>query len=238
MEMWLRGAIVALLTVIGATLVLTREDRLNLVKTNYTGRRERTVSSVSSLKLHCCLSENTFDRCHISWHFEPSGKNLTEMNTKNQTLCNETTFAKCNLTDICNNMPCNLQNIKESDTGLYYCKVKVDIPILSDLQSYETKVIVTSEKEDRDQSENLWMWIIVGASSFVLVVIALLVIRVVQKRGCSRSIEEPIYANTRTGKPSPRLMPADNPKSASSSQDLRTPISARRYEGGNQRYKY
>ncbi|XP_023195040.1 uncharacterized protein LOC111609676 isoform X3 [Xiphophorus maculatus] len=106
------------------------------------------------------------------------------------------------------------------------------------VQSQTTKSQVTSEKEDRDPSENLWMWIIVGASSFVLVVIALLVIRVVQKRGCSRSIEEPIYANTRTGKPSPRLMPADNPKSASSSQDLRTPISARVYEGGNQKYKY
>lgn len=127
--------------VIGATLVLTREDRLNLVTTNYTGRRERTISSGSSLKLHCCLSENTFDRCRVSWHFEPSGKNLTEMNTKNQTLCNETTFAKCNLIDICNSMPCNLRNINESDTGWYYCKVKVEIPKLSELQSYKTKVI-------------------------------------------------------------------------------------------------
>ncbi|XP_027882627.1 uncharacterized protein LOC114150434 isoform X2 [Xiphophorus couchianus] len=237
MEMWLKGAIVALLTVIGATLVLTREDRLNLVETNYTGRRERTVSSGSSLKLHCCLTHDKAERCHISWHFESSGKNLTEME-KNKTLCNQTIFANCSLVDICYNMTCNLSNINESDTGWYYCKVKVEIPRLSELQSYKTKVIVTSEKEDHDQSENLWMWIIVGASSFVLVVIALLVIRVVQKRGCSRSIEEPIYANTRTGKPSPRLMPADNPKSASSSQDLRTPISARGYEGGNQRYKY
>ncbi|XP_023195039.1 uncharacterized protein LOC111609676 isoform X2 [Xiphophorus maculatus] len=237
MEMWLRGAIVALLTVIGATLILTREDRLNLVKTNDTGRRERTVSSGSSLKLHCCLTHDKAERCQISWHFESSGKNLTEME-KNKTLCNQTTLTNCNLVDICYNMSCNLSNITESDTGLYYCKVNVEIPRLSELQSYKTEVIVTSEKEDRDPSENLWMWIIVGASSFVLVVIALLVIRVVQKRGCSRSIEEPIYANTRTGKPSPRLMPADNPKSASSSQDLRTPISARVYEGGNQKYKY
>ncbi|XP_043985263.1 uncharacterized protein LOC122838587 isoform X1 [Gambusia affinis] len=235
MEMWLKGAILALLTVLGATLVLTRGDRLNLEETNDTGRRERTVSPGSSLKLHCCLNHEEAERCQVSWHFEPSGKNLTER-AKKTPLCNRTILKNCN--DMCDNMSCILSNISESDIGWYYCEVKIEIPRLKQLQSNKTKVIVTREKEDRDQSENLWMWIVVGASSFVLVVTALLVTCVVQKKRCSRSIEEPVYANTRLGKPSPRLMPADNPKSASSSQDLRTPISPRRYEGRNQRYKH
>ncbi|XP_016518829.1 uncharacterized protein LOC103155170 isoform X3 [Poecilia formosa] len=255
MEMWLKSAIVALLTVIGATLVLTSEIQLNLEKTNDTGRRERRVSPGSSLKLHCCLTQDKPDRCltqdkagrcltqdkaercHVSWYFQSSGKNLTEMDTE-KPLCNWTIVKDCNLSDICHNMPCDLSNINESDIGWYYCKVKIDIPTLRELESSKTKVIVTSQKEENDQNENLWMWIIVGASSFVLVLTALLVACVVRKRGCSRSIEEPVYVNTRLGKPSPRLMPADNPKSVSASQDLRTPISARRYEGRNQRYKH
>lgn len=125
-------------SVIGATLVLTRGDRLNLEETNDTGRRERTVSPGSSLKLHCCLIHEEAGRCQVSWHFEPSGKNLTERAKKNP-LCNRTILEKCN--DMCDNMSCILSNISESDIGWYYCKVTIEIPRLKQLQSNKTKVI-------------------------------------------------------------------------------------------------
>ncbi|XP_017159842.1 uncharacterized protein LOC108166235 isoform X2 [Poecilia reticulata] len=229
METWLKSAIVALLTVAGATLVIPREYNIYL----NTRENKEIVPLGSSLILHCCVAIEKPERCRVTYYFE--GFNQTD---KKEICCNTTDPTKCNSTrDGCQST-CTLFNISERDYGFYSCKVTVEIPVLSEVSSKRTEVRLTSQKEE-NENENLWMWIIVGASSFVLVVIALLVICVVRKRGCSRSIEqEPVYVNTRLGNPSPRLMPADNPKSASSSQDLRTPISDRRYEGRNQRYKH
>ncbi|XP_054911585.1 uncharacterized protein LOC129376117 isoform X2 [Poeciliopsis prolifica] len=231
MEMWLKSAIVALLTVAGAALVVPREHNI------YLNTRENKVHVPlgSSLTLHCCIPLNKSDRCRVNYVFEEF--NQTHKNPKS-ICCNTTDSTNCNSsTDGCQST-CKLFDISERKNGSYYCEVTVEIPVLIQARSNKTEVVFTSQKEENDQNENLWMWIAVGASSFVLVMTVLLVICVVQKRGCSRSIEEPVYVNTRMGKQSPRPMLADNPKSASSCQDLRTPISARRYEGRNQRYKY
>lgn len=138
----------------------------------------------------------------------------------------------CNLTNICNNKNYTLSNIKESNVGWYYCKVSAEIPILQVHESKKVKVMLV---EKPDVHEDWWMWISIGVSSFILIVIALLVICAAQRRLCNRDIaEEPIYVNTHMMNPSPRLMPPP----VSSSQGLRTLSSARRQEEKKQRHKH
>ncbi|XP_035996644.1 uncharacterized protein LOC118556463 isoform X2 [Fundulus heteroclitus] len=223
MEMWLKSAILALITVAGATLVAPSVIEILLDTTEQNGK---TVLPGSSLNLRCCLKVNTSERCHITWHFIASGKNKTEL------ICNQSAN-KCNLDSVCESSPCPLENLNETNNGLYYCNVTTEIPTLIHTCSNKTQVIVVPTDDVRD---SWWMWALVGSSCLILII--LLVIFAVQKRPCNTSQgEEPIYINTRMGKPSPRLMPTDNLKAVSCSKDIQTPSSVRRYEGRNQRYK-
>lgn len=241
MKSWLKSAIIAFFS--GATLVLARgsieNDREN---------SEIKVFPGSSHTFFCCLKVNATGRCHVSWYFKPSGKNQTDMNTEKNIY--NWTEKPCNLTNICNNKNYTLSNIKESNVGWYYCKVSAEIPILQVHESKKVKVMLenlmekttvqsqtskTQVVEKPDVHEDWWMWISIGVSSFILIVIALLVICAAQRRLCNRDIaEEPIYVNTHMMNPSPRLMPPP----VSSSQGLRTLSSARRQEEKKQRHKH
>ncbi|XP_021176706.2 uncharacterized protein LOC105932443 isoform X2 [Fundulus heteroclitus] len=219
MEMWLKSAILALITVAGATLVAPSVIEILLDTTEQNGK---TVLPGSSLNLRCCLKVNTSERCHITWHFIASGKNKTEL------ICNQSAN-KCNLDSVCESSPCPLENLNETNNGLYYCNVTTEIPTLIHTCSNKTQVIVVPTDDVRD---SWWMWALVGSSCLILII--LLVIFAVQKRPCNTSQgEEPIYMNTRMG----NLMPTDNLKAVSCSKDIQTPSSVRRYEGRNQRYK-
>ncbi|KAK1897656.1 putative plasma membrane protein [Dissostichus eleginoides] len=87
---------------------------------------------------------------------------------------------------------------------------------------------------------DLWMWISLGVSTFILIV--LLVVCLLLRRRHRRSrAEDPIYANTRpvaNKHPSPRPgVPVDTLKKASSSQNLRNPSPARRCQEDKRRCK-
>ncbi|XP_047230099.1 uncharacterized protein LOC124873471 isoform X2 [Girardinichthys multiradiatus] len=227
MKMSLKSAIVALLTVAGATLVMPSVHHVDLDDTV----KKINVSLGSSINFHCCLKINASVRCRVEYFFQ--GFNQTDSNPE-KVNCNATNPANCNLTTGCQSTY-KLLNISRRNYGFYFCKVILEIPSLIEMLSNKTEVALINTDEVHD---DWWMWVFVGVPCLVFILIVLLVICVVQSRPCNRGAgEEPIYVNTRLNKPSPRLMPADNLKTVPSSQDLQTPSSVRRYDERHQRYK-
>ncbi|MEQ2311380.1 hypothetical protein AMECASPLE_019276 [Ameca splendens] len=227
MKMSLKSAIVALLTVAGATLVMPSLHRVDLDDTV----KKINLSLGSSINFHCCLKINVPARCWVDYLFQ--GFNQTDSKPE-KVHCNATNPANCSLTNGCQST-CKLFNISTRNYGFYFCKVTSEIPLLTKMCSNKTEVSLINTDEDHDY---WWMWVFVGVPCLVFILIVLLVICVVQSRPCNRNAgEEPIYVNTRLNKPSPRLMPADNLKTVPYSQDQQTPSSVRRYDERHQRYK-
>ncbi|KAM8875349.1 uncharacterized protein AB9W97_016189 isoform 2-T2 [Spinachia spinachia] len=83
-----------------------------------------------------------------------------------------------------------------------------------------------------------WIWISLGVTSVLLVV--LLLIRVsLSRRRCRRRGEEPIYVNTRpvtSKQPSPRLG-SDHLREPSSPENIRKQSPCRKYNEGKRKYK-
>ncbi|XP_033478464.2 uncharacterized protein LOC117254359 isoform X2 [Epinephelus lanceolatus] len=148
-----------------------------------------------------------------------------------------------------------LSNATEENSGWYFCEVIIEIPFLTKKRSNGTKVVISKSIEhttypsrpivtakqatvsptDGPPIIDLWMWIILGVSAFILIV--LLVTCVCLRRTWRRNRgEDPVYANTRR-QPSPRPG-MDNLKTVPSSQHLRNPNPSRTYDDGKRRYKH
>ncbi|XP_038151285.1 uncharacterized protein LOC119790045 isoform X3 [Cyprinodon tularosa] len=229
-EMWLKWVIVAFLTVAGAVLGMPMEQDIRLDDEV----KKQHVNLGSSLTLRCCLNINKSQRFRVKYSFQSLKQSDTDNLTVEHCNLNNTLNANYTLMNGCQSA-CTLSNISKRNYGFYSCKVTSEIPVLTDFISNRTEIAWISVASTED---NLWMWVLTGVSSFILILIMLLVVFLAQKRPCNRSTaEEPIYVNTHTSSDkSPRLMSVDNVKKVSS-QDLKTSSPARRYEERNRRYK-
>ncbi|XP_037830222.1 uncharacterized protein LOC108230606 isoform X2 [Kryptolebias marmoratus] len=231
METWWKRTILLFLTVTGAAMAMPKEHHVYLDGTQKT---KTSVVSGSSLILHCCLNTSGTDRCQVSWIFRTSGPNRTQI--KSEQICKFTEKLKSNSSDTCFTNTCNISNINKTNSGYYSCNITKEIPILMNIISKETEVVVIAEREE----DWMWMWILVGVSALILLV--LLIICAVQRSRCRRSTEmDPIYVNTRpkvNKQPSPKPgLLGNNVKTVPSFRDA-TPSAARRYEEGKRRYQH
>ncbi|XP_034738392.1 uncharacterized protein LOC117951029 isoform X2 [Etheostoma cragini] len=202
----------------------------------------------SSVIFECGLKIKTNGRFWVKWSFNSSGSSFPG----SELFCDEIINKSAKLTTVVSNQTtqdprnkeqqlCIKSNVTDQNNGWYFCEVKIDIPTLTSNHSNGTKLIIsTVSPTDTFSLDGHWMWILLGVSSFILIV--LLVLCVLLRRRLRRSRgEDPIYANTRpvaNKQPSPRpAMPVGNLKTASSSQNLQNPSPGRRYYDGRQRYK-
>ncbi|KAG7233963.1 hypothetical protein INR49_028677 [Caranx melampygus] len=85
-----------------------------------------------------------------------------------------------------------------------------------------------------------WIWVVLAVSAFILIIL-LITYASLRSRCINSTADDPVYANTRpvaNKQPSPRPgAQVDTLKKVSSSQNLKTPNSGRRYEEGKRRQK-
>ncbi|XP_045904721.1 uncharacterized protein LOC123970623 isoform X2 [Micropterus dolomieu] len=256
MEMWLKRSTLVLLTAVAA-MGISGQRPVVLNETQY----KVEVPFGSSVTFHCRLKIfDTWERYRVNWYFNPSGCSFTDshqlflkMGSKS---ANTSTMVSKGPKDAETLLNYNLSAVTYNNSGWYFCSVTVEIPVLTVLNTSGTHVTIAKSIGDTtypslptvtgkqvpptDDNSSWWMWIALGVSAFILIV--LLVICVLLRRRHSRSREDPIYANTRrvvSKQPSPRPgMPEGNLKMVSSSQDLRNPSPSRRHDEGKLRYKH
>ncbi|XP_028259238.1 uncharacterized protein LOC114434317 [Parambassis ranga] len=245
MNMWLNPF--TLLLTVAAVLVVMSSEHVFLNMT------EVEVPYGSPLDLHCSLNTEKQERYKIAWYFSDSPKliihdsHLLCDRTIDKTAWNNTEKQEQDL------KTCNLR-VNQTKKGWYFCSIDGDIPVLVTNHTNGTEVVISKSLVESTTYLSLvtskqvpptdalpWMWIAVAGSSFIMIV--LLVVCIVQRRRCHRSREEePVYVNAHppaSKQPSPRLpLPVNNLKTASSTQNLRTPSSARRYEESQRRPRH
>ncbi|XP_068558518.1 uncharacterized protein [Cebidichthys violaceus] len=250
MEMWLKRSTLVLLT---AALVIS--DQALVILDEKRSTEAVKVPHGSSVTFQCRLKTGAHDTFRVIWYLNPSTFDLHNLSVeffnksakKSRVVSNKT--KQDSKEDTEETWPTyTLSNATDQDSGWYFCKVIIDIPVLIQINSSGTEVVITKSEEHTTDpatvspTENFthvdrWMWIMLGVSSVILIV--LLVVCVLLTRRHRRSREDPIYANTRpvaSKQPSPRPG-TDHLKAGSSSQNPRNPSPGRRYDEGKQRYR-
>ncbi|XP_029988193.1 uncharacterized protein LOC115418035 isoform X2 [Sphaeramia orbicularis] len=242
METCLRPTTMMLLTV--AVMVLPAPGELIL----YVVPREIHLTVGSCVTLSCCAEES--HRCWVEWFrsSEPSLKNAASLTKywrghNSSGKSTETQQQQCPQREK-NEQKCTMNlgeytilNAKQNQTGWYFCQVTVDIPVLNKSDSEGANIIF--EPPDSFMPFSWWIWIILGVSC--LIVVVLLITCILKKKCTTTDIEDPIYANTHPPKcqPSPRgRMLEENMKAASSYQNSHTPNFGRRNDNDKLRYQY
>ncbi|KAL3047548.1 hypothetical protein OYC64_021695 [Pagothenia borchgrevinki] len=255
MEMWLKRTTLVLLTV--AALVVSGKD------VNIQTQRRVEVPAGSSVTFLCpvtslcpLMKELGSVSYRVYWHFNSAGPSSDGVRISNKSSTVVSNKTKQNI----EKNKYTLINATKNDTGWYFCILIVVIPVLEKYRSNGTELVITESKELTTYPSlpkvkgkqatviptkslpllDLWMWISLGVSTFILMV--LLVVCLLLRRRHRRSrAEDPIYANTRpvaNKHPSPRPgVPVDTLKKASSSQNLRNPSPARRCHEDKRRCK-
>ncbi|XP_034002032.1 uncharacterized protein LOC117495079 isoform X2 [Trematomus bernacchii] len=254
MEMWLKRTTLVLLTV--AALVVSGKD------VNIQTQRRVEVPAGSSVTFLCpvtslCPLMKELDRYRVNWYFNSAGPSSGDVRISNNSAKSSTVVSNKTKQNNEKNIY-TLINATKNDTGWYFCTLIVEIPVLKHCQSNGTELVITESKKLTTYPSlpkvkgkqaviptkslpllDLWMWISLGVSTFILMV--LLVVCLLLRRRHRRSREDPIYANTRpvaNKHPSPRPgVPVDTLKKASSSQNLRNPSPARRCHEDKRRCK-
>ncbi|XP_008296065.1 uncharacterized protein LOC103369188 [Stegastes partitus] len=248
MEMWLKRASLVLLTVAAAAMVILPETSVFLNDTE----EKVEVPNGSTLTLYCCLE--TYHRSWISWNFI-SSRNISNSGELSKKMINRsasTSVTECKDRDKAH----SLLGVNETHSGWYFCEVSVDIPQQMTFFSKRTEVVITSSMTAKSIVESTtsyvtskqvtatsytlqvewWIWVLVGVSVFVLVILT--VVCILLRRCCSRDrAEDPIYANTHSKQPSPG-QPMNHLKTVSSSQNLRVPSPGQRYDEGKRRHRH
>ncbi|XP_036969458.1 uncharacterized protein LOC119028070 isoform X2 [Acanthopagrus latus] len=253
MEMWLKRSAPVFLAVAVAAVVISGQEPVILDSV----RTEVTHPLGSPLIFKCNLDTTRNQRVWVDWYFNPSGDLFNEstlLDPKNRSTKTSTAMPDKRKVDDKDDEQIlynHTLGAKYNDSGWYFCKVRKDIPILKDYVSNGTKVVITKSEEHSTHPSltvkatespianfQLWYWIVLGVSAFVLIVLPVMCILL--RRRWRRSREDPIYANTRpvlSKQPSPRpRIPADTLKTASSSQNLRDP-SPKRYDDSTRRHR-
>ncbi|KAM8745615.1 uncharacterized protein AB9X84_016764 isoform 3-T3 [Acanthopagrus schlegelii] len=237
--MWLKRSALVFLAVAVAAVVISGQEPVILDSV----RTEVTHPLGSPLIFKCNLDTTGNQRVWVDWYFNPSGDLFNEstlLDPKNRSTKTSTVVPDKRKVDDKDDeqiLYTYTLGAKYNDSGWYFCKVRKDIPILKVYVSNGTKVVITTVPPKA--IFQLWHWIVLGVSAFVLIV--LLVMCILLRRRWRRSrAEDPIYANTRpvlSKQPSPRpRIPADTLKTASSSQNLRDP-SPKRYDDSTRRHR-
>ncbi|XP_010772625.1 uncharacterized protein isoform X1 [Notothenia coriiceps] len=259
MEMWLKRTTLVLLAV--AALVVSGKDVI--IQT----QRRAEVPAGSSVTFLCPVTSpchGTLKRCRLEWFLNPSGPSWDGAHKLSNDISNNSEKSS---TKVSNKTKQDVEkqiytliNATKNDTGWYFCKLTIEIPVLNIIKSNGTELVITESKELTTYPSlpkltgkqatvspieslpllDLWMWISLGVSTFILIV--LLVVCLLLRRRHRRSrAEDPIYANTRpvaNKQPSPRPgVPVDTLKKASSSQNLRNPSQARKCHEDKRRCK-
>ncbi|KAL3047549.1 hypothetical protein OYC64_021695 [Pagothenia borchgrevinki] len=236
MEMWLKRTTLVLLTV--AALVVSGKD------VNIQTQRRVEVPAGSSVTFLCpvtslcpLMKELGSVSYRVYWHFNSAGPSSDGVRISNKSSTVVSNKTKQNI----EKNKYTLINATKNDTGWYFCILIVVIPVLEKYRSNGTELVITTVIPTKSLPLlDLWMWISLGVSTFILMV--LLVVCLLLRRRHRRSrAEDPIYANTRpvaNKHPSPRPgVPVDTLKKASSSQNLRNPSPARRCHEDKRRCK-
>ncbi|XP_049444247.1 uncharacterized protein LOC125896005 isoform X6 [Epinephelus fuscoguttatus] len=237
MEMWLtRSTLVVLLTAAAAAAaVLVISGQAPVILDD--NIREEKVPSGSTLTFHCRLRTETHSRLRVVWYFKRSLVNdsHTVLHTEMVNKSARTSTVASNLKDEGRDTEgtlsvYTLSNATEENSGWYFCKVIIEIPSLTEKWSHGTEVVIYGPP-----IIDLWMWIILGVSAFILIVLLVTCVCLRRRRRRNRG-EDPVYANTRR-QPSPRPG-MDNLKTVPSSQHLRNPSPSTTYDDGKRRYKH
>ncbi|XP_010772636.1 uncharacterized protein isoform X2 [Notothenia coriiceps] len=240
MEMWLKRTTLVLLAV--AALVVSGKDVI--IQT----QRRAEVPAGSSVTFLCPVTSpchGTLKRCRLEWFLNPSGPSWDGAHKLSNDISNNSEKSS---TKVSNKTKQDVEkqiytliNATKNDTGWYFCKLTIEIPVLNIIKSNGTELVITTVSPIESLPLlDLWMWISLGVSTFILIV--LLVVCLLLRRRHRRSrAEDPIYANTRpvaNKQPSPRPgVPVDTLKKASSSQNLRNPSQARKCHEDKRRCK-
>ncbi|XP_034528928.1 uncharacterized protein LOC117804706 isoform X2 [Notolabrus celidotus] len=239
MKMWRKELTLMLLTV--AVMVISGEDPVILNKTKHTVLRP----SGSSLTLGCSLDTEKYERFRLFLYCNPSGPSFTDSHqiyeifygTKNHSIVfkNERQLRDDGEGNYLGKtvLKYTLLNATETDSGWYFCKVIAEIPDLANESSSGTEIIIKTVAPPVHLID-WWLWLLVGVFAVILIVLLLVIILMRRRRNMHRAMEDPIYANTHRPSPRPGI-PAENLKTVSSSQNLRHPSTASRYENGKRR---
>ncbi|XP_041791828.1 uncharacterized protein LOC121605809 isoform X4 [Chelmon rostratus] len=239
MEMWLKRSTLVFLTVIVAAAGTSGQVPVILNKTQLTVY----IPLGSSLTFHCRLRIEKYVTFRVLWYFNPFESSFNDSHKLTQELHNKSARTSTNETERDGQTlsKYTLSDATERNSGWYFCRVIVEIPILNISESSGTHVVITTvSPADNLSLLDWWLWITLGVSAVILIVLLVICV-LMRKRGRSSRAEDPVYANTRpvaSKQPSPRPdMPVENLKMVPSSQTVRNPSPGRRYEGGKGRYK-
>ncbi|XP_041791829.1 uncharacterized protein LOC121605809 isoform X5 [Chelmon rostratus] len=233
MEMWLKRSTLVFLTVIVAAAGTSGQVPVILNKTQLTVY----IPLGSSLTFHCRLRIEKYVTFRVLWYFNPFESSFNDSHKLTQELHNKSARTSTNETERDGQTlsKYTLSDATERNSGWYFCRVIVEIPILNISESSGTHVVINNLS-----LLDWWLWITLGVSAVILIVLLVICV-LMRKRGRSSRAEDPVYANTRpvaSKQPSPRPdMPVENLKMVPSSQTVRNPSPGRRYEGGKGRYK-
>lgn len=244
--MWPKPSTLVFLTAAVAALVVSGQAPVILDQTE---NRRVEVLVGSSVTFHCGLMTEMHERFRVVWHFNPSGSSFSDSQKLPKEIVNisaKTSSKMSNTTKPKNteetSLIYTLSNATDQNSGWYFCKVIIEIPLLTNIISSGTEVVITNTTPtDNFQLMDWWMWILLAASAFILIVLLIICVCLRRRRYRSRA-DDPIYANTRPvankqPSPRPRILVADNLKPVSSSQNLRIPSPGRKYNDGKRRYK-
>lgn len=126
-------------------------------------QRKVTHPFGSPLILKCNLNTTGYLRMRVDWYFNPSECSVDG----SRTLCNETYNRSANISTVVpdkrkvddRNDEVILCNCKSgatyNDSGWYFCRVKIDIPILIESVSVGTKVVISKYYMSQKKSANI-----------------------------------------------------------------------------------
>ncbi|CAL9695619.1 unnamed protein product [Knipowitschia caucasica] len=182
-------------------------------------QKSQTVSEGSSVSLLCRVWNKSSERSRVNWYFnprEPSKPGSRNLSTK----IHKSSSIQLSVLI--------LYNVSQNNSGWYCCHARDEIDFVPGKNSNWTELKVETKKpffELRDW----WLWIAVGSSGLVLLIL-LMCVYFVRRRQLKKREGWPIYANTGgSGQPSPRSRPTDSPpKTESPYENLQHP--AWRYE--------
>ncbi|XP_037106136.1 uncharacterized protein LOC119122065 isoform X2 [Syngnathus acus] len=166
----------------------------------------------SSLTLCYRLRSQTPERFRICWHFNESGSLLDHSKELFCSKLNRSVHKDMALSY-------TLSNINARHSGWYFCRIHVDIPNLTTMNSSGTQVYVHVSLLNK-----WWLWITVGILCLILVALMILCVHQIRRRQ-RRKEAHAVYVNTHHSTRPPAL--GDQLRVAPSSQMARTPSPAR-----------
>ncbi|RVE74031.1 hypothetical protein OJAV_G00037110 [Oryzias javanicus] len=243
MAMWLKQAVLVLLSVAEATMMGYPQEII-LSSPGDQSHKERVNTSARSLKFLCDIPTSL--RYRVTFYFRDSNKKNISLNCS--TMINENSSAsttspkqkQMNQTEPnmkCYNKTWEIQNITRENNGFYSCEIQLEIPVLTTIESMEVEVSFVPSGNgtsfENNLTSSLWFWPLLGLSS--LFVVILMVLCVIIRRACLRNEDtlDPVYANThrkikdRSPRP-PHAPRPDQLKLAEPYENLRTPSPSRR----------